>query len=409
MASFIDRILGRAKFSDQWSASDPAFAAWLFGNEDQSSEIVTPYAVLGLSAALRAVSVVATTIASLPLKTYERDGDERVRIPSDFDNPYPGVDGMTPFAWTETLLIHLQLWRRAFLWHEARADGSAGIAYRPLNPDVISKVYRDASGQKKFDFRDSTGNVKTVGTEQITHIAGPSIDGTDGHPMIYAARAIFSAAISGDKGAQATLRRGIRLGGLITPGDNEDDFEPEEANAILESLRARAMGRENAGDMAVINRRLKLQPWTPTNVDSQWIETKQAVLGDIERLFGVPPHLLADTEKQTSWGSGVQEQNLGFARYTLRGWSDRIEQVLALRLPSEQFTEFDYKGLLQGTPSEEITLLIAQVEAGLLTVDEARALINRPPLTPEQKAEQVPPPMAPPLIVKPKLPLEKAA
>ena len=405
----LDRLFRRERFSGNWSIGDPAFAAWLFQTEDKSTEIVTPYTALGLSAVLRSVQIIAGTIAGLPLKSYERQGEDKVRLPSDFDDPYPGIDGMTPFAWKETVITHLLLWRKAFLWHEARADGSPGIAYRPIVPDAFTVSRKN--GRRVFEYTVN-GEKTEVGSDQVTFIPGPSIDGVDGHPLLNAARAIFSAAISGDKGAQATLRRSIRLGGLVTPGDGEDDFEPEEAEAILENLRDKAMGRENAGDLAVINRRLKLQPWTMTNVDSQWIETKEAVLGDIERLFGVPPHLLADTSKQTSWGTGVAEQNLSLARYTLRSWSDRIEEVLSIRLPRgpvEQFCEFDYKGLLQGTPAEEIALLIAQVEAGLLTKDEARQVMNRPPLTPAQVADMTPTPPPPPVVVKPRMPMEPVA
>jgi HK97 family phage portal protein len=178
------------------------------------------------------------------------------------------------------------------------------------------------------------------------------------------------------------------------PEEGEEVGETE-GNQILEQLRAKVVGREHAGDVAVINRRMKLQPWTPNNIEMQWAETRQAILGEIERLFGMPPHLLADTEKQTSWGTGVAEQNLGLARYTLRGWSDRIEQTLSRRLPTDQFCEYDYAGLLQGTPAQEIELLIKQIDSGLLTVDEARKIRNLPPLTLAQKAAMQPPAPAP--------------
>lgn len=373
-----DRLVGRERFSASWRSDDPAFAAWWLGST-ADEETVNVQTVLGLSAVLRSVQVISTTIAGLPLRSLERQGDEKVRIPTEFDDPWPGMDGLTPFSWTETVLIHLLLWREAFLWHEPRADGTPGIAYRPVNPDSFEVKWEN--GKRVFEYTDSNGALTTVDSTQITYIPGPSLDGLKGHPLLWAARSIFSAAISGDKAAQSTLKRGIRIGGLLTPGDNEDDFEPAEVDATLESLRSKIVGREHAGDLAFLNRKVKLQAWNNTsNVDSQWIETKQAVLGDIERIFGVPPHLLADTEKQTSWGTGVQEQNRGFQQYTLMGWSTRIEQVLSRRLPRDQFVEFDYKGLLQGTPAQEIELLISQVEAGLLTHEEARKVMNLPPV-----------------------------
>lgn len=368
------------------SIGDPAFAAWLLGSDGESgSEAVTPYTVLGLSAVLRSVSVISSTIAGLPLRTYERDGDDRVRIASVFDDPYPGIDGMTQFAWAETVLIHLLLWREAYLWHEDRDGQGFVTSYRPIIPDAFTTT--KVGGKYRHEYTDPDTNEKrTVGSEQVTYIPGPSIDGVAGHPLLSAARSIFSGALSGDKAAATTLRRGIRLAGLVTPADKDEDFSPEEGEKMLDELRSRAVGREHAGDIVMLNKRLKLDPWTPTNIESQWHETRMFWLGEAGRLFGMPPHLLNDTEKQTSWGTGVAEQNLGLARFTLMGWSSRIEQILTRRLPIGQFCEFDYKGLLQGTPAEEIALLIDQVEADILDIDEARKILNLPPRTPAQKA-----------------------
>lgn len=374
----------------EMSVSDPAFAAWLLGTSDDT-EAVNVTTVLGISAVLRSVSVITQTIASLPLRTYERVSvDERQRIPSVFDDPCGPIDdddGMTPFSFVETTLIHELLWRSAFLWHDAfDRDGNVS-RFRPIIPDAFEVKVR-AGGRKRFAFTDpDTRERREVGNDLVTYIPGPSLDGYHGHPFLSGARAIFSAAISGDKAAQKTLRQGIRLAGLITPSAEGEDIDPTEGEEILEQLRPRIVGRENAGDIAFINRRLKLEKWTPTNVESQWNESRQYVLGEIGRLFGMPAHLLNDTEKQTSWGTGVAEQNLGLQRYTLIGWSSRTEQGLTRRLPKGQFVEFDYTGLLQGTPAQEIELLIAQVEAGLITVPEARRIRNYAPLTPEQKAE----------------------
>lgn len=391
MARIFGLDIRRADKFSSWSVGDSAFADWWLraGDSGETTEPVTPYTILGLSAVVRAVSVISTTIASLPLRTYERHGDERDRIPSVFDDPFPGEAGQVPFAWVETILIHLLLWRRAFLWHEDVLSDGTVTAYRPIVPDLITKV-EVVNGRKRFTYRDADGIEQTVGTERITHIPGPSIDGVDGHPLLYAARNIFSGALAGDKAAATTLRRGIRLAGLLTPGEGED-IDPEEGQAILDALKPKVLGAENAGGMAFINKRLKLDPWTPSNAESQWHETRTEILGEVGRLFGIPPHLLNDIEKQTSWGTGVAEQNLGFSRYTLLGWSTRIEQALTRRLPVGQFVEFDYKGLFQGTPEQESRVLIAYKDAGLMTTDEIRRVLNLPPLTTAQKRELAPP------------------
>src|SRR4051812_27402803 len=98
----------RERFS-ALSISDPAFAAWFLGTTN-AGEVVTPYTVLGLSAVIRAVAIISTTIAGLPLRTFEKDDTgQRVRVPSVFDDPWSGIEGQTPFEWVETTLIHLLL------------------------------------------------------------------------------------------------------------------------------------------------------------------------------------------------------------------------------------------------------------------------------------------------------------
>jgi HK97 family phage portal protein len=385
----------RERFSGSWSISDSqAFAAWLRGEDsDPSGETVNANTIMGLAAVIRAVGVISGTVAGLPLKSYERRGDERHRVDSVFDDPYPGDDGMTQFEWIETIVMHLAIWRKAFLWNLERDPETGDVSvYQPVLPSAILKVER-VDGRKVFTYRDLNNSEQTAGTEMFTHIPGPSLDGVDGHPMLTSARAVFSAALSGDKSAQTTLRRGIRIAGLLTPEEGEEnDFDATEGAQILEQLRARVVGRENAGDVALINRRVKLQPWTPSNIDMQWAETRDYWLGEAGRLFGVPPHLLNDTSKQTSWGAGVAEQTLNFARFTLRHYTDRIQARLTQKLPAGQFCEFDYAGLLEGTPAQEIALLLEQTGGKpILTVDEARRIRNLPPLTPDQRAEIDPP------------------
>lgn len=373
----------RESFSS-WSVSDPAFAAWLRGS-DEESEAVNAQSVMGLAAVIRATNVISGTVAGLPLKTYERRGEERVRVDSVFDDPWPGDDGMTQYEWVETLVQHLTIWRKGILWHMSRDMRTGDVsAYKPIQPDLITKIER-VNDRKQFTYRDADGTDKVVGSEQITHIPGPSLDTVDGHPLLYGARAVFSGAISGDRAAQRIQRLGIRLAGLLVPEEGEEVDGPE-AEAILDKLRGSVLGRENAGDIAVINRRMKLHPWAPTAIESQWIESRNYWLGEAGRIFGVPPHMLNDTAKQTSWGAGVAEQTLNFARFTLRHYTDRIQARLSQRLPPGQFAEFDYAGLLEGTPEQEIKLLLAQTGKPFLLVEEARRIRNLRPLTSAERA-----------------------
>lgn len=97
---------------------------------------------------------------------------------------------------------------------------------------------------------------------------------------------------------------------------------------------------------------------------------------------------MGQTEKQTSFGAGLSEQNRGYAKYTLEPWTRRIEARLTRLLPEGRKAEFDFRSLVSPDPETEINLLIKQTDAGLLTKAEARAILNRPPLPEPQEQEQ---------------------
>jgi phage portal protein BeeE len=54
--------------------------------------------------------------------------------------------------------------------------------------------------------------------------------------------------------------------------------------------------------------------------------------GEILGMYGVPPHLGGDTEKQTSWGTGIEQMDIGYAKHTITPWCVRIEQELNRKL-----------------------------------------------------------------------------
>ena len=73
------------------------------------------------------------------------------------------------------------------------------------------------------------------------------------------------------------------------------------------------------------------------NDDSQYLESRQFQLAEINRIVGpVPPHMIGDIEKSTSWGTGIDSQEQGYVNHTLRPYAMRIEQALWLQLLLEE-------------------------------------------------------------------------
>ena len=96
-----------------------------------------------------------------------------------------------------------------------------------------------------------------------------------------------------------------------------------------------------------MNASLKFSPWTMSAKDAEFLESREFSITDVARILGIPPHLLAQTEKQTSWGTGVTEQNRGLARFTLIHYTDPIEEACSAIVGPLDFCEFDFAKLLK--------------------------------------------------------------
>lgn len=347
---------------------------------------------LGSTAIYRAVALIAGSIATLPLKTYETTSDGiRTQVPSFLDEPQ-GPYAISCFTWKEMVLIHLLLHNETYLLHVYNAGGAL-IGLWPINPLMINRVVWDGAS-KDYTIQVPGSPDNHYDPTTMTQILGLTSDGLRGFSVISTFRRTINTTLSGEIAANRQFNNGFLVGGLVT---SSDDMDETEAKQIKDGLKLSMAGPQNAGDIAVINRNLTFSPWTMNSADAQFIESRGFQVEEVARMFGIPPHLLAATEKQTSWGTGIQEQNNGLSKYTLMPWTSRIEESLSALLPNNQHAEFDYSGFLQGTPADEINLLIAQINAGLITKDEARAIRNLPPLPPEP-APVAPAPVLPPPV-----------
>jgi HK97 family phage portal protein len=369
----------------QYSVGDPAFAEFLIHSGLYGYEL-TENQTLGLTAVWRAQSIIAQTIAGLPLKVYEDSGDSREEVDHFLSSDPAGPYDMSAFNWTETVLLHVLNHGEAFLKAITNGGGET-IGYWPIHPMAINKVEWDGA-DKLFTVGLTGGGTEQFRSGEIVHIVGMTMDGLRGLSPLSLFRQSFQTTRAGEVAANRTFTNGMLFGGLVS---TEEEVDGEEAKAIHDSLNAKITGAANAGSIAFVNRMLKFSPWTMSNQDAEFLASRSFQVEEVSRIYGVPPHLLAQTEKQTSWGTGVSEQNAGLARYTLMSFTSRIESTLK-KWMKPLVPEFSYKGLLAGTPKEEIELLLAQVSGGLLTADEARALMNLPPMPKEEKPEPEPAP-----------------
>lgn len=349
---------------------------------------VTERTMLGLSAFYRAVSLISGQLAMLPLESFTESGTTPKRVTSIFDNP-DGDDGQTPFEWKETLFVHLLLHgRTGALKLRNQAGGLARLPLvHPLSFSVQEPTPREhetgrlPAGGLWFFVRLQDGRTAKLDGNDFWYLPGMSLNGIETEGLIRTAAQSIGTSLAAERSAFKMFTKGALISGIATPADEEDitDDVPE----IRKQINGATGGAENAGTIAIVNRRLNFQPWTMTAADAQFLQSRQFQIEDVARWTGVPPHLLMQTEKQTSWGTGVEEQNRAMGRTVLGPWSARFEDRASRLLARPRSVRFDFTRLERMAPDREVDTDLKQVAAGVMTVTEYRAKRGWAPLPAE--------------------------
>jgi HK97 family phage portal protein len=131
---------------------------------------------------------------------------------------------------------------------------------------------------------------------------------------------------------------------------------------------------------AVLSGGFKWKAIQITPEESQFLQTRQFQGVEIAQMMGVPPHMIGIVDRSTSWGTGIEQQSIGFVTYTLRPWLTRIEAAMTEALPRGQFVKFNVDGLLRGDHKSRNEAYRIAIEGGWRNPDEVRALEDLPPI-----------------------------
>lgn len=390
--SIFERLTTRNLENPAIPITSPKLIELLGGTATDAGKKVTVDNSVAMSAVYRCVAILSGTGGSLPFKCYDKESYTEVITPL-IDDPHPDMSS-TEF-WS-LVIAHMATWGNHYSLIQ-RDTFTGGRKYLwPILPDRV-KVHRveptDANPQgKEFEIlrgtRDSNGRLieATFGTddprtrltsEDVFHVPGMSLNGITGISPIAAARQAISAGLAAESYANRFWSTGALAGGLLS---TDQRLEEEKAQALKKRWRDKMTGIENAHEAVILDQGMNFQPLSIPPQDAQFIETRRFQITEIARFYGIPPYLLAETDRSTSWGTGIEIQGTGFVTYTLApGYLSRIEgrATKYLCMP-EHFSEFQVQGLMRGDASSRASFYQTLFQIGALTVDEIRELENLP-------------------------------
>ena len=205
---------------------------------------------------------------------------------------------------------------------------------RTRNGDVMAfhPFQTHAVGTEKFRGRllyiatDDEGREWTLDQDDMLHIPSVGFNGIRSlTPIQYAARGPVSISLAGDEFSEQFFKNGA-FSNLVL--ESEKKIGPDLAEVIRSEVQKRMSGLENAHKPLVLQEGLTAKDLKINAEDAQLLETRNFQIHDIARVYGVPPHMIGATDKQTSWGTGLEQQTLAFLTFTLQRHLKFIEDEI---------------------------------------------------------------------------------
>lgn len=321
------------------------------------------------------VRVLAESMAVLPFQLYRRRTAGRGReLVTDhwLYNLFAKRPNrfQTPFAWREMLQGHLAL--RGNAYNEILPDASGGIAeLMPLHPDKV-RIELLSNASWRYRVTDADGTQRLLRRDQVWHLRGLMDDGVVGLNPIEMNREALGGSISAAEYANRFWANDSKpsSGWIEMPGK----FETIEAKRKFRGQLQEQQTGANRHKTMVLDMGMKYHEVGITNKDAQFLEARQFNVGEIARMFRIPPHKIGELSRSTN--NNIEHQSLEFWTDAMLPWTERwessIECDLLTEADGELEVEFSYRRLLRGDATSRGNYLRAMVLSGILTPNEAR-------------------------------------
>ena len=319
---------------------------------------VTEQGALGISTVYACVYRIASTIASLGLEIYVRDGRD-----VNVANMHPAYqvldipnDENTPYEFWETLVASALVYGCGFAIIERN---NRGYAERLIPVYYYDVDIKEVNGERIYSVRDY-GVVMPDNMLEICNMHRMS-------PIRLHRENIGLAKAAQDFGSEYFGQKGQMTGVLAS----DQPLRKEQMDVIQNSWNSSSM---NAGTK-LLPFGFKYQRITITPDEAQFIETRKFQAEEICRIYSVPPSLV-QLPSQTTYNN-VEQQNLQFARHTIAPWAKRIEQEIDRKLIQsferpDIYSKFNMNDLYRGDLAARTNFYTQMLQSGVMSINEVR-------------------------------------
>lgn len=358
----------------------------LFGSGGGSfGPAVTDSSALQVGAVYACLAKLGGAVSQLPLHEYRARPDREMVTPASplwwllNEAPEPS---WTASAWKQWIVRCVKL--RGDQHTEILRRGADVVGLRVHHPDAV--VPKRVNGRLQYACRHpDTQEIYGVDQDDMLHFTGFGFDGVCSMSAIkWAAR----NAIASELGAARYIGKTITEGGMPRVAlEYPANLAPGTAADLRESFAA-IYGQGEGGRLPlVLANGGKAHELSISPVDMELLASRRLDKQTICEVMGVPPIIIGDSEKSSSWGTGVEQILLAWVKFDLApmlsGWEEELNRKLFRR--AGRFVEFNLGALLRGDSKAQADSFRAALGGpgtgdGWMSVNEVRRLLNLPKL-----------------------------
>ncbi len=327
-----------------------------------------------------ALRIVSQIVATLPLHVYSQNGDDRKKNKAhplyELIHSRPNCY-MTSFDFWELIIRSLVLDGNSYCYIERAITGEI-IGLHPLTSSCVTKQ-RDLDNHScVYIYSDGKFN-KTYSGNQIWHLKNGG-DGITGESIIDLNKESIRQILSIEKFTSSFFDHGISSNILLETPPGVQGLDESQINIIMKFLKKLRQKFKHLPNIIPNGMQVK-ELKKPSLSEAQLKDLKSSGIQEIARMFGLPPHILADLSKSSF--NNIQEQNRNILTFAVNlPFLHRIEKSINVFLLNESGTycEFTRDAFLEASPLDKAEQIERLTKSGVYTINEARKLYNLPPI-----------------------------
>jgi HK97 family phage portal protein len=344
------------------------FATW-------AGTVVNQKNALEIGAAYACVRLLSDTISTLPVDTFiRRDGNRLPYRPRPAWVYEPEGPGSSRIEYYKQIVVSMLLSHGAVVQILRNGNGEI-VALQPLDPTRVDIRRNRETRLREFVI---DGGQAVLPGEDVLYIPEMRRPGSlKGVSRVDELKQTLGLAKALDEFASRYFSNGANTSGMIEfPGN----LTQEQAKDLVDAFEAGHKGLKKAHRPGVLSGGAKFVKTGSDGEQAQMLESRQFAVEEVARVFRVPPSMIGlNTPGAMSYAS-VEHNAIQFTRYSLTPLIAAIEEAHNRLLPGDVFLRVNMDGLLRGDSATQASVFSTALQAGYMSVNEARGLMDLRPV-----------------------------